>query len=421
MPPSNITSMSAADRIGDLRQRRDRRRRAVELAAAVIGNDERGWRRSWPRCRASSTSRMPLRMSLPGHRLLTHSTSFQFSVGSNWLAVHCASELTFSMPRTWPARLPKVLRLPLRISSAQAGLVAMSMRLRELDLRRHRHAVADVAMALAEHLQVDREHQRAAFGRDGALDQRRARSRGPASRRAGTRTACRPPPPRPRSSRSTWWTGVNGMPAACAARQARISPSPCCMPQSPIGASASGSAACSPMMVVRQARAATTSTSTRWRSLMCSRSSRLARSVSSRIGAGLGVVEEGARHPAAGRLPQILDAGHGAHGHRPCSAEPSLACPECCAPTRSSVCGAALHPAQERERRPCAARYRGERPVIRIAARRAPMGIPNDTVVDDEVDDKTQARARKRRRSAGSKSRSSRDWRTAFPAPIRST
>ena len=40
------------------------------------------------------------------------------------------------------------------------------------------------------------------------------------------------------------------MPAACAARQARISPSPCCMPQSPIGASASGSDAGSPRMVV---------------------------------------------------------------------------------------------------------------------------------------------------------------------------
>ena len=38
-----------------------------------------------------------------------------------------ASELMFSMPFTWPARLPKVLRLPLRMDSAQAGLVAMSM------------------------------------------------------------------------------------------------------------------------------------------------------------------------------------------------------------------------------------------------------------------------------------------------------
>ena len=32
-----------------------------------------------------------------------------------------------------------------------------------------------------------------------------------------------------------------------------------------------------------------------------------------RIGAGFGIVEEGARHPASGKLPQILDAGHGAH------------------------------------------------------------------------------------------------------------
>ena len=123
-----------AHRLDDLRQRRDRRRRAVELAAAVIGDDQRARRRSWPRVLASSTSRMPLRMSLPGQTLLIHSTSFQLSAGSNWLAVHCASELTFSMPCTWPARLPKVLRLPRRIDSAQAGLVAMSMTLRELDL-----------------------------------------------------------------------------------------------------------------------------------------------------------------------------------------------------------------------------------------------------------------------------------------------
>src|SRR6516165_5164234 len=72
---------------------------------------------------------MPLRMSLPDQMLRTHSTSFQLSAGSNWLLVHCASETTFSMPRTWPARLPKVLRLPRRIESAHAGLLPMSMRL----------------------------------------------------------------------------------------------------------------------------------------------------------------------------------------------------------------------------------------------------------------------------------------------------
>ena len=35
----------------------------------------------------------------------------------------------------------------------------------DAQLRRNGHAVLDVAMALAEDLQVDREHQRAAFGR----------------------------------------------------------------------------------------------------------------------------------------------------------------------------------------------------------------------------------------------------------------
>jgi hypothetical protein len=38
--------------------------------------------------------------------------------------------------------------------------------------RRNRHAVFDVAMALTENLQIDREHQRAALGGSGPLDQR---------------------------------------------------------------------------------------------------------------------------------------------------------------------------------------------------------------------------------------------------------
>ena len=120
---------------------------------------------------ASSTSRMPLRMSLPGQMLLTHSTSFQFSVGSNWLAVHCASELTFSMPFTWPARLPNVLRLPLRIDQRPGRLGHDVDDVPDLDLRRHGEPVAHVGMALAEHLKIDGQHQRAAFGGRRALDQ----------------------------------------------------------------------------------------------------------------------------------------------------------------------------------------------------------------------------------------------------------
>ena len=44
--------------------------------------------------------------------------------------------------------------------------------LRQRPFRRHRHAVLDIGMALPDHLQIDGQHQRAAFRRDGALDQR---------------------------------------------------------------------------------------------------------------------------------------------------------------------------------------------------------------------------------------------------------
>ena len=43
---------------------------------------------------------------------------------------------------------------------------------RQRPFRRHRHAVLDVLVALPDHLQVDGQHQRAAFGGDRALDQR---------------------------------------------------------------------------------------------------------------------------------------------------------------------------------------------------------------------------------------------------------
>src|SRR5690242_16123853 len=70
----------------------------------------------------------------------------------------------------------------------------------------------------------------------------------------------------------------NGIPAACAARQARISPSPNCMPHSPTGASTRGSDAGSPAMIVDSSRVPT-SIPTRWRNLTASRPARLARNV----------------------------------------------------------------------------------------------------------------------------------------------
>ena len=84
MPPSNSTSIDepTASAIGG--------------SAEIEDGAPSSWRPPWfdttsaaapvfAAMRASSTSRMPLRMSLPGQRLAIHSTSFQFSVGSNWL------------------------------------------------------------------------------------------------------------------------------------------------------------------------------------------------------------------------------------------------------------------------------------------------------------------------------------------------
>ena len=49
----------------------------------------------------------------------------------------------------------------------------------DANLRRNGHAVLDVAMALADDLQIDGEDERAAFGRSRALDQRADVSRDP--------------------------------------------------------------------------------------------------------------------------------------------------------------------------------------------------------------------------------------------------
>ena len=69
---------------------------------------------------------------------------------------------------------------------------------------------------------------------------------------------------------------VKGTPKALAARAARISPSACCMPVRPVGASATGMATSCPTMVVRVVRPVMF-TATRWRSRILRKSSSLER------------------------------------------------------------------------------------------------------------------------------------------------
>ena len=106
---------------------------------------------------------------------------------------------------------------------------------------------------------------------------------------------------------------VKGMPAASAARAARISPSPCSMPHSPIGASAIGAAAGSPMILVEMI------------AIVDVHQHALAQldgreivevGVEGLLGvrAAVGVFEKGARNPPAGKLAQVFDAGCDFHG-----------------------------------------------------------------------------------------------------------
>ena len=60
---------------------------------------------------------------------------------------------------------------------------------------------------------------------------------------------------------------VNGTPNFSAARAARISPSACCMPVSPVGASATGIVTFSPIIVFSSERFSML-TATRWRNLI---------------------------------------------------------------------------------------------------------------------------------------------------------
>ena len=248
--PERISSVEhdldvRADRIDDLRQRRDGRWRTVELPPAVIGNDERG-RAGLRRRPGILDIENSLEDEFARPQFLIQSTSFQFSVGIELAgrplrervhvlhAPHVAGEIAEGLPlapddRKRPCRLDRDID--------EVG---------EPDLGRHRHAIADVAMALTEHLQIDREHQRAALGGEGAIDQ--SLDEAPVSHHVELEPERSPGCLRhvlDRADRHGRKRERNAGRLGGAA--ARISPSPRCIPQSPIGARANGNAAFSPI------------------------------------------------------------------------------------------------------------------------------------------------------------------------------
>jgi hypothetical protein len=197
---------AVAHRVDDLGQRGDGGGRAIELAAAVVGDDQRVGAGVGGQ-RASSTSCTPLRISLPPQRFLIHSTSAHDRRGSNCLAVHSDSEPMFSTPLTWPTMLPNWRRLRAQHAQAPARLGRHVEDVGERQLGRRRQAVLDVLVALAEDLQVQREHQRRAAGGLGAVDQ--AFDEAAVAHHVQLepeRVPLSVPRPRPRSSRCSWST-----------------------------------------------------------------------------------------------------------------------------------------------------------------------------------------------------------------------
>ena len=78
---------------------------------------------------ASSSHMIPLIISGPCHRSLTHLTSSQVSVGSSCSADHCASVASCSTPLACPTTLPNVKRFDPSILMHHPGCIAMFKKL----------------------------------------------------------------------------------------------------------------------------------------------------------------------------------------------------------------------------------------------------------------------------------------------------
>src|SRR5688572_15788638 len=100
--------------------------------------------------RASSGSRMPLMISLPGHRLRTHAASCQLSVGSNWLAIHSERAQALAAGRQRIGEVAETLVRRAQHRPRPAGLAGNVEQVTQGQFRRHGQAVFEVAMTLAE-------------------------------------------------------------------------------------------------------------------------------------------------------------------------------------------------------------------------------------------------------------------------------
>ena len=158
---------AVADRVGDRRQRASGRRHAVELAAAVVGDDDAVGAES-----AAATRILGVENALDDQRTAPlarmKSRSRQVTVGSKLLRIQAKkSSSPVFLPSTG-ATLPRLCGRPrMPTSHAHAGRISACQARRSAAEQpgRASEAGAIVAIARAGHRHVDGEHQRRALRR----------------------------------------------------------------------------------------------------------------------------------------------------------------------------------------------------------------------------------------------------------------
>ena len=173
MPPSMCTSMLVADRVDDRRQRLDARLRAVELAPAVVATTISASAPLSTASRASSDIHDALEDQLAAPALLDPLDVVPGQRAGRTAARSSAdSELMSLTPFDVADDVAEAGAARAEHAQAPARLGRQVEHVGERRLGRRGQAVLQVLVALAEDLQVQRQHQRRAACGLGAVDQR---------------------------------------------------------------------------------------------------------------------------------------------------------------------------------------------------------------------------------------------------------
>src|SRR5262249_4486686 len=148
----------------------DRRRRAVELGAAVIGHDQ-SRRSGLDRDAGVLDIENAFKDELAGPQALDPFDVLPAQTRIELLGDPFREHGDAAHAGIMPGNVAEGLALAAGDAERPCRFGGDVDQVAQPDLRRHAHAVLDVAVALADDLQIDGEHERATFGGGGAFDQ----------------------------------------------------------------------------------------------------------------------------------------------------------------------------------------------------------------------------------------------------------